>query len=574
MFLLGTHRTVAQRLRLYCDRNLGAGNFFWHAWRVARDRDRPLLFHPDVDAPDWARQELTGHSLDDLRVAAIRYAHWYREQGVRPGAHVGLHTRDGLQGLIHHIAITGLGAAAVHCNPKMAPKTAAEYFLRTEATVLVGDADLLKGLGDAWAKDADGRPTPQVQDIARLERTAPRPPGRLADFPHRHTDDDLIMISHSSGTTGRPKAPVFHHGSFFAGKRERLWTFPSLRSDRLLTALPHSHSAGISYLSIALLLGIPTLILDDANGERLVQAINRFRPTTVLGFPLTLAEIAPENITAEAARHIHTWHGMGDASHERHIRPLIALGSRTEGGRELTGSRYLDGLGSSEMGMVLFKQAYTPQTARYARHIGTPAKVVRKAAVLDVHGRELPDGEPGMLGVKTPSVTAGYLDDPDLTEESTVNGYFLTGDIMRRENGTDWFHLDRTPDVIHTSEGPVHSLPLEEVVLLATQALDTAVVAVGDPEAPCRSLPLAVVLHTDGAERDPQAELAACNEALARHGLSPLRGLLLATDRSDLPVGVTGKVLKRVLRERHRSVLHGPAQANLAVAASTDPRKA
>ncbi|MFF9473995.1 class I adenylate-forming enzyme family protein [Streptomyces roseolus] len=567
MFLFGTHRSPAQRLRLHADRDLGAGNFFWHAWRIARDRDRPLLFHPDTSSPAWATEEPRGVSLDDLRVAVIRYAHWYRGRGVGPGSHVGLHTRDGLLGLIHHIAITSLGAAAVHCNPKMAPATAAEYFLRTRTTVLVGDDDLLKGLADAWRSDAPGKATPEVADIAALAVTAPLPPRPMPGFPHRHADGDLIMISHSSGTTGRPKAPVFHHGSFFAGKRERLWSFPSLRSDRLLTALPHSHSAGISYLSLAILLGIPTLILDDATGPAVARAVNLFHPTTVLAFPLTLAEIPTEEIHPEAARYIHTWHGMGDASHERHIRPLIALGRRTENGRALNGSRYLDGLGSSEMGMVLFKQAYTPETTRYARHIGLPVKVVRKAAVLDDQGRELPDGQAGRLGVQTPSVTAGYLDEPDLTADSTVNGYFLTGDIMRRESDGTWYHLDRTPDVIHTVDGPVYSLPAEEVVLLATQALDTAVVAVDDPDAPGHSRPLAVVLFTDGTRRDAAPLLDTCNEALAREGLAPLGGLLVARDRSELPVGVTGKVLKRLLRERLRTALSSTGDPALAVSA-------
>ncbi|MEU3842957.1 class I adenylate-forming enzyme family protein [Streptomyces sp. NPDC028635] len=565
MFLSGTHRSVAQRLRLHTDRDLGAGNFFWRAWRIARDRDRPLLFHPDVSSPHWATGVPKAMSLDDVRVAAIRYAHWYRGHGVRPGAHVGLHTRDGLLGLIHHIAITSLGAAAVHCNPKMAPATAAEYFLRTRTTVLVGDGDLLKGLADAWEADAPGKATPEVADIASLAATAALPPRPMPAFPYRHAAGDLVMISHSSGTTGRPKAPVFHHGSFFAGKRERLWSFPSLRSDRLLTALPHSHSAGISYLSLAIMLGIPTLILDDASGEAVARAVNLFHPTTVLAFPLTLAEIPTEQISPEAARHLHTWHGMGDASHERHIRPLIALGRRTENGKVLNGSRYLDGLGSSEMGMVLFKQAYTPETTRYARHIGLPAKVVRKAAVFDEQGRELPDGQAGRLGVRTPSITAGYLDEPDLTEESTVDGYFLTGDIMRRDRDGTWYHLDRTPDVIHTAGGPVHSLPAEEVVLLATQALDAAVVAVDDPESPGYSRPLAVVLFTDGEERDAARLLASCNAALVREGLAPLGGLLLAADRSELPVGVTGKVLKRLLRERLRTVLSRTGDPALAV---------
>ncbi|MEV7730051.1 class I adenylate-forming enzyme family protein [Streptomyces sp. NPDC087917] len=550
-----------QRLRLTTDRELGAGNFFWHAWRISADRDRPLLFHPDVNVPGWEDRELKGLSLNDIRITVIRYANWYRAQGVTSSSHVGLYTRHGLFGLLHHIAVTSLGAAAVHCNPRMAPQTASDYFLRTGAGLIVGDPDLLKDLTQAW--EASGSTAPRLQDVHALDTRAVRPPAPLASFPHRHTADDLVMISHSSGTTGRPKAPVFHHRSFFIGKRERLWTFPSRRTDRLLTALPHSHSAGISYLSLALLLGIPTLVLDGADGDRVARAVNAFKPTIVLGFPLTLAEIDPTAIRPEAARHVHTWNGMGDASHERHIRPLVALGA------EGAGSTYLDGLGSSEMGMVLFKAAHSARTNRYGRLIGSPARVVRKAAVLDADGRELPVGQAGMLGVRTPSVTPGYWDDPTLNEESLLSGFFLTGDIVRKDAEGNWYHLDRTPDVIHAAAGDVYSLPLEEVVLTSTQALDTAVVAVADPQHPGKDCPAAVVHYADGVRRSAADLLAVCNDALDAAGLPRLRALVLAEERDQLPVGVTGKVLKRVLRERHRDVLTGPAGEAVARSAAS-----
>ena len=559
MFIRGTHQSVGRRLRLAADRDLGAGNFFWHAWRVARDRDRPLLHHPDVSDPRWAERTPAAVSLDDVRVHVIRLADWYRRNGVGPGRRVGLYTADGLLGLTHHIAITALGAAAVHCNPRMSPEIAADYFRRTSIAVLAGDGDLL----DRCTNASTWQPGPLVRDLRAIEEDARRPSRKLDGFPYRHRPDDLVMISHSSGTTGRPKAPVFTHRGFFIGKRERLWTFPSLRSDRMLTALPHSHSAGISYLSMAMMLGIPTLILDGPDGDRVTKAISLFRPSFVLGFPLTLAEVRPEAIEPAAAAGIHSWYGMGDASHERHIRPLV---SGTGGP---SGSAYVDGLGSSEMGMVLFKQVFTRDADRYDRLIGTPAAVVRRAAVLDDQGRELPPGEAGMLGVRTPSVTPGYWDDPALSSESLSNGYFLTGDMARRDDRGRWFHLDRTPDVVHTVDGPVYGLPLEEAVLLATGALDAAVVAVDDPAAPGHSRPVAIVLFRDGDPRSPQQLLTACNAAAAERGLAPLSALVVAPDRDGLPVGVTGKVLKRVLRERHGDLLRDPG-SHAAVATIAD----
>ncbi|GAA3454034.1 class I adenylate-forming enzyme family protein [Dactylosporangium matsuzakiense] len=557
MYLLGTHRSIAQRMRLFLRDELGAGNFFWHAYDVADDRSRPLIFHPDVTAPDWDTREVPGLSLDDLRDRALRLAAWYRDQGVDSTARVGVYTRNGLLGLVHHIAVTGLGAAAVHCNPRMAAPTAADYFQRTQCALVVGDGDGLERVTDAWAASGAAElPTANVQE---LDKALPAPRGPLAGFPYRHGPDELVMISHSSGTTGRPKAPVFAHGSFFVGKRERLLNYPSLRSDRLLSALPHSHSAGISYLSLAIMLGLPTMILDEPDGPGVARAVNAFRPTIVLGFPLTLAEVDPAGIEPAAAQGVHTWNGMGDASHERHIRPLIALGQRPGRNGPVPGSRYLDGLGSSEMGMVLFRQAHTPESSAYGRRIGRPVGVVRKAAALRPDGSEAGPGEAGLLGVRTPSVTPGYWDDPALTQRSMLNGYFLTGDVARRDAEGNWFHLDRIPDVIPSVHGPVYSLPIEEIVLNETGALDTAVIATDDPDNPGFSAPIAIVLFRAGVQpaKAPDAAvlLERCNAALRDNGLAVLRRVLVAAGREDLPVGVTGKVLKRELRDRHRALL-------------------
>jgi len=205
------------------------------------------------------------------------------------------------------------------------------------------------------------------------------------------------------------------------------------------------------------------------------------------------------------------------------------------------------------MGMVLFKNAHTPETARYGRMIGRPVRVVQAAAALDEQGNEVPAGQAGLLGVRTPSVTPGYLNAPDLTDNALRNGFFLTGDVVRRDSDGNWYHLDRTPDVINTVHGPVYSLPLEEVVLNETGAFDAAVIAVDDPEHVGLSRPAAVVLFK-GAQHH-EALLSRCNAALARHGLSVLAALVIAGDRDELPVGVTGKVLKRELRQRHRALL-------------------
>lgn len=558
MFLFGTHRSVAQRLRLSADRDLGAGNIFWHACRVAGDLDRPILFHSQQNSPTG---DVHDYSLSALRSQIVAYANWYSRHGIGPASRVGVYTASGLYGLLHHVAITSIGAVTVLANPRLAPDMATNYFRRTQVAAIVSDKDR------AAACTAVGTDAGLITAVDELDREAPPSQGTMPEHAYRHAADDLILISHSSGTTGVPKPTVFTHQGFFIGKRERLWNFPSQRSDRMLTALPHSHSAGISYLSLALMLGLPTLMIDDATGAGVASAMNQFHPTIVLGFPSSLADLPIALLSAQAKRDVHTWIGMGDASHEHHIRPLVQLGRRWHRGEWLAGSTYIDGLGSSEMGMVLFKTVHTPETTHYGRMIGKPVGVVREAAVLDEHGNPLPVGTAGMLGVRTPSATPGYWDDPELTDKARRGGYFLTGDVVRRDADGHFYHLDRSPDVIVTVDGPVYSLPIEEIVLKATGALDAAVVAVEDPENPSTSRPIAVVLFKDVIPPSVDELLASCNGDLDKAGLSPVRALVVAANRDELPVGVTGKVLKRVLRERCHALLREHARSGVAFTA-------
>jgi 3-aminoavenalumate diazotase len=314
------------------------------------------------------------------------------------------------------------------------------------------------------------------------------------------------------------------------------------------------------------MLGLPTLMTDDRSGRTMAAAINEFRPTIVVGFPATLAEFAVDHRGTDAAE-VHTWMGMGDASHERHIRPLVALGRHRSGDVSVAGSTYIDGLGSSEMGMVLFRVAHTMHTENYDRMIGRPVDVVRDVAVFDDNGNRLSRGAVGHLGVLTPSSTPGYCGDEELTSLSRVGDYLLTGDVVREAENGVFYHLDRSPDVIRSVDGPVYSLELEEVVLIETRALDAAVIAVDDPANPGASRPFAVALFTAHPEASVEDLLNRCNAELARRDLPVLKGLMLTTARDALPVGVTGKVLKRVMRERHVHELKTPvARVDVALA--------
>ncbi|MEG9548046.1 class I adenylate-forming enzyme family protein [Streptomyces baarnensis] len=558
------------RLRLLAEPTLGVGSFLDHARAVSPDPPAPFLLAQHAGGPE--EDGLERLSLDRLTEIRDAYASWYHEAGVRKGDPVGVYAGEGIDAFLHFLALSSLGAIAALVNGRMKPAVAAEYLTRIGVYGLVGTAEGIDRL-----RESGGLPKTLAfeKDLRTFPRTRSARPSLPGVFPYRHGEDDLVMLCHTSGTTGPPKAVTFGHRQFFRGKRHRLVSFPDAGSNRMLSALPQTHSAGISYLMTATLLGLPTLVMADSSGEAVHDAAGWFRPTLVVAFPQTYAELARLDLSPSAVGNVHTWINTGDSAHEAHIKALIRHGRRPggrngrlpvplpggwPGGRSSrAGSRFIDGLGSSEMGMALFRKVSEPERQDYDRCVGRPVKVVERATVLDPDGRQLGPGRAGRLGVISPTRTPGYWGNTELTGKSSVSGFWLTGDIVYRDRRGRFFHLDRVPDVIETAEGPVYSLPMEEAILLGLpEVADCAVVAVDAPPPLGKQAPFATVLLKPGAKA-PADLLATLNDVLRARGLTALSAAVLATEPEHFPTGATGKVLKRSLREHFADVLVRPS---------------
>jgi 3-aminoavenalumate diazotase len=217
----------------------------------------------------------------------------------------------------------------------------------------------------------------------------------------------------------------------------------------------------------------------------------------------------------------------------------------------LPGSQFVDGLGSSEMGMALFGGLTTPETPRNDRCVGRPSEVCT-ATILDNDGAELPDGTVGLLAIRSPSRTPGYWKNPRLTASFELSGWWLTGDVARKDAEGNFYHLDRTVDVIDTVSGPVYSLQLEEVLLADCTDIIRDGVVIGVPAGGgLGQEPMAIVQLQQGAEEwSAEAILERANKELADKGLHPLAAVSIAVTEQDYPLGPTGKVLKRELRTK------------------------
>ncbi|HST65289.1 MAG TPA: AMP-binding protein [Mycobacteriales bacterium] len=525
------------RARLAADENVGAGNVLLTLLEQGVDPDTPALtFDVPVDGhPAWQ-----AFSLGRLDTAVRARAAALHALGVGPRDPVVVTATDAADVILCFLALTRLGAIPALLNVKVPAETAALYIRRLRPTTILADAGRRAQLSTL---DTGG---PLLTDVAELAGDpAAAPP------PYRHHRDDPVAITHSSGTTGVPKAVVHSHASLFAAIRHRLERPLAQGTERLLSALPAPHAATLIATNQALSGGTELAALSDQSGAGVLDRIESWRPSGVLGFAATWSDLARLDLAARDLDSVALWWNTGDCAHEAHIRRLVAVGRRTvvtrEGRQSVPGSVFIDGLGSSEMGHSHFHITHTRDTSRYGRCIGKP-HAFAQPAVLDPDGNELPPNVPGELGTKSPTLALGYWNDSVTTYRTRVNGYFLTGDVVYRDEDGWFYHLDRLVDSVDLGGGvTLYTAMSEERILAACpEVADCTVVAVRDGGATVTDVLLQLRSSTsDDLEARVRAALGADVAATVRR--------VLVVDEASIPFGPTGKVRKFALREQHRA---------------------
>ncbi|MFF7603780.1 AMP-binding protein [Streptomyces parvulus] len=526
-----------ERAQLAADQRLGVGNVLTTLTERGTGLDTPTLtFDTEVDGhPAW--QSLTLAQLAE-RVAGRAAA--LHALGVRPRDPVAVWVTDGADQVLGYLALARLGAIPALVNGRLPTDQAAEYIRRLGAVGVIADVphwDLLSGAGNT---------TPLLAHPADLGKGD----AAGAPAPYRHHANEPVVITHSSGTTGLPKAVTHSHHSLFAAIRHRLSLPKGQGLDRMLGALPSAHAATVIAVNLALTNRAQLAVLSQQNGARVLDAIESWQPTSVLGFAATWSELAGEDLSKRDLASVRTWWNTGDCAHEAHIRRLIANGTResvTARGRVTTpGSFFVDGLGSSEMGHSQFHITHTPDTDRYGRCIGRP-HAFSDVAVVDDDGEKLGAGEVGQLAVSAPTLSLGYWNDSVTTYRTRRDGYFLTGDLVMRDEEGYYYHVDRLVDAVDLGDGHrLYTMLCEERVLAdCPDVLECTVVAVPSEGRVATSVLLVLDPAADQeSDRTPEV-LAALDEHVAR---TVERVVVVSPDR--IPLGATGKVRKFLLRRR------------------------
>jgi crotonobetaine/carnitine-CoA ligase len=171
-----------------------------------------------------------------------------------------------------------------------------------------------------------------------------------------------------------------------------------------------------------------------------------------------------------------------------------------------------------------------------------PARAWAQCRVVDEDGRDVGVNEEGELLVRTPIVMQGYFHDAEQTREAFEDGWFRTGDLVRRDEDDYFFFVSRKKDIIRRRGENIAGAELDRVIGSHPAVHEAAAIAVpaelGEDEI------LVLVVLKPGHTASAQDIAQWCRQHLAAQKVP--RYVLFV---QDLPHTPTHKVLKAQLKK-------------------------
>ncbi|MGW5861657.1 long-chain-fatty-acid--CoA ligase [Streptomyces sp. NPDC055239] len=479
---------------------------------AVRHPDRTAIVDGDV------RVSYRSLWLDVLRFAARLRAH-----GVGPGVRVALLLPNTTDFPRAYYAALAAGGTVVPVHALLVADEVA-YVLRHSDCHVIVTADPLEAVAKAAATEVG-------IDVLHVT-TADEP---LESVEPRDAEDTAVIL-YTSGTTGRPKGALLTHGNLVMNASVCAQDLFALTPDDVvLGCLPLFHSFGQSCaMNAALRAGSALVLCARFTGPGALDLMAAEGVSVFMGVP-TMYHALTETVEHGGRRP----GGLRMAVSGGAALPTALL----ERFETAFGTVVLEGYGLTETSpAALFNQL---ATGRRPGTVGHPIWGV-EAAVADPEADDrivfLAPGDVGEVVLRGHNIFAGYLDDPAATAAAVVDGWFRTGDLGVHDTDGYLSIVDRKKDLIIRGGFNVYPREVEETLARHPSVAQVSVLGLPD-EARGEEICAAVVLRP-GATDAPDDIVAWAREHLGRHKYPRVVRLL-----RELPLGPSGKILKRELKE-------------------------
>src|SRR6202048_4826330 len=481
--------------------------------------------------------------------------------------------------LISACAIFYCGGVLVPLDYKLTPEEQWQLLKHSSASVLITEYPIWRQLADSQARSSATNlktilvtEAPSKADLSGAHRWEEfRGTSEPAFIPRQR--GDVATIVYSSGTGGRPKGCMMTHENYLEQCIALTSIYPFAPGVRYLSILPTTHALDFMVGFFGpFICGATVVHLRTLRPEYVREAFPKYKITYVSLVPLVLKNLQ---------KGLQARFDALPSGKRKIFNALVAVNRATPKSRPRPGlsGRLLKQVHEAfggELRVIIVGGAFTePQTLQFFYDLGIPvangyglteagtAITVNelKPFRADTVGKPLPGMEVrivnpdsdgiGEVSVRSKTVMSGYLNEPELTAETIVNGWLMTGDLGRFDSTGHLQLIGRKKNMIVTEEGKniypedidaaFESMPVKEFSIFAANYIWPQRTMVGEQ--------LILVLHLEQGQTltdELHRNISARNNRLLNY--KRVHGLVLFTE--DFPRTASLKIKRNILADR------------------------
>lgn len=519
--------------------------------------------YPNNTAIVYFDKEMTYKELND---ASDKFATALNDLGVKKGDRVAIFLPNVPQFIITYYGAVKIGAIETTISPLYKEREVEHQLNDSEAETIVV-LDLLYPIVEkVWEKTKLKRvivtslkeympsakaflgsllrkiPSHKVEHRSNLyffqelmKKYAPNPPKVEID-----PKEDLAALQYTGGTTGMSKGAMLTHMNLVSNAVMCIeWLHGMEGKETFLAVLPLFHIYGMTTgMNGPIYYGGKIVLLPRFDAVSTFQAIQKYKVTVFCGAPTMYAMLLAHPDLGKYDCTSVRFCISGSAPLPPEIQKKFM---------EVTGGVLVEGYGLTESSPVthcnpLDKSMKTVKVGS----IGLPWPDT-DARVMDIETgeKELGVGEIGEIVVKGPQVMKGYWKMPEETAAVLRNGWLYTGDIGKMDEDGYFYITDRKKDLIKYKGYSVYPREIEDVIYEHPAVKLCGVI--GKPDAVAGEIPKAFIVLKEGKTATEKEIMSFVNEKVA-----PYKAIREVEFRTELPMTLVGKVLRRALQEEEK----------------------
>jgi len=467
-----------------------------------------------------------------------RLAGYLSIKGVQRGDRVALFLRNSPEFLITLFAISKLGAVAVPINTFLKSEEI-DYILEDSNSIMLVASVIYKEIIDKskvedlcdlviWKGDLREPNSFNVRFIDAIN-------SKMSIHETKHSIDDMAVIIYTSGTTGKPKGAMLSYRNIFSNSIAGVERIKVNEKDIGIVFLPMFHSFTLSIgLILMMYVGGSIVIIKSIKPfNNIFKQVLLKKVTLFLGIP---------DVYKALVRAKLPWYFMWFNKIRAFISGASALPESTliSIGQKFKRASLVEGYGLSEASPAI---CINPIEKPKGKSVG-PAMYGYEIKIVDDDMKELPVGGVGEIIARGENIMMGYLNKPEATEKAIINGWLLTGDMGYIDREDYLFIVDRKKDLIISKGINIYPREIEDIIDIFDGVKASAVIGIPDDKS--GEIAVAYIELDENIREIDESGL----RAHLKHHLANFKLPRVIHFIDELPKTATGKVLKRVLKEK------------------------